>query len=403
MSNILIAISGSIAAYKIPLLIRQLTKNGDRVRCVLTASAHAFITPTTLQALSGEIVRSELFNDAHEAAMGHIELAKWADALLIAPATANLIAKLAHGIADDLISTLYLATPAPVLIAPAMNQQMWQHPATQANLQTLEQRPNHHILPVGYGQQACKDIGAGRLLEIEEIYTHLQHTLHPSNNYLNNLTIAITAGPTREAIDPVRYISNHSSGKMGYALAQAAQQHGANVLLITGPTALPPPANVHTIHVTSALEMYQAVEQTQCDIFIGTAAVSDYRPAQPSKQKQKKTLHGMPEITLIENPDIIASVANRTHNRPFVVGFAAETEHLIPYAQAKLKQKNLDIIIANNVSDNIFNADDNQVTLITANEQHSLARQNKQQLAHQLLHYIFNQYKGQQHDPHTTT
>lgn len=395
MTNYLIAITGGIAAYKIPLLARLLIKRGDKVRFVLTESAKAFVSPLTLQAISGHSVRSELFDPQAEAAMGHIELARWADVLLIAPATANSIAKLSVGIADDLLSTLYLATTAEIVIAPAMNQQMWQHPATQHNLQTLSARAKHHILDVATGAQACGEFGPGRLLEPETIISASDACLRQCQDY-QGIRLTITAGPTQEAIDPVRYLSNHSSGKMGYALAEKALKRGANVTLISGPTALSAPSNAQVIPVVSALEMLEAAQTARADsdIFIGAAAVSDYRIAQPATQKQKKNQLEALKFELVENPDIIATIAHSDAQRPFVVGFAAETENLLDYAQAKLKRKNLDIIIANDVSSDVFGADDNAVSIISNNDSIHLPRQAKTTLADTLLDHILAAYQA---------
>lgn len=394
MRNILLGITGGIAAYKSIFLCRELQRQGYRVRCVLTQAAETFVTAQTLQAITGEAPRRDLFDSTAEAAMGHIELARWADLLLIAPATANTIAKLSHGIADDLLSTLYLATTAEIVIAPAMNHQMWLHPATQANVATLRAREKHHVLSVGVGAQACGEIGPGRLLEPEEI-VHDINALFPQD--LRDKTLTITAGPTQEAIDPVRYLSNRSSGKMGYALAQAALDRGAKVNLITGPSALTPPAGCTVIAVTTAQEMYsQSLTYAPLsEIFIAAAAVSDYRIANPAAQKQKKTGSGTLTLELIENPDIIAAVAALDKpQRPFCVGFAAETEHLIAYASAKLTRKHLDLVVANDVSDNVFGSDSNQVVLLDKTGQTALPRQTKARLADAILTHILTRLKG---------
>ena len=386
MKHILIGISGGIAAYKSIEVARLVQKKGHKIRFVLTESALAFVTPLTLQALSGEPVRCELFDSTAEAAMGHIELARWADTLLICPATANTIAKLAHGIADDLLTTLYLATDAEIVIAPAMNRLMWQHPATQTNLDILKSRAKHRILPVGEGLQACGETGPGRLLEPADIAAQLL----PKRDY-EGQRLTITAGPTREAIDPVRYLSNHSSGKMGYALAAAAAKRGAQVTLISGPTNLPTPPQVTRIDVVSAEDMHRAAQQyaPQSDIFIAAAAVSDYRIAKPHAQKHKKTVHGELNLSLIENPDIVAGVAALPNGeRPFTVGFAAETEHLLEHARAKRARKNLDLIIANDVSEGVFGSDHNRVTIISAKDETPLSEASKTALADQLLDHI---------------
>lgn len=393
MNKLLLGISGGIAAYKSIQLVRLLKQQDYEVRCVLTESAQTFVTPQTLQALTGEIVRTDLFDAQAEAAMGHIELARWADCLIIAPATANTLAKLANGIADNLLTTVYLATNAPILLAPAMNHQMWQHPATQENCQRLQARENHFIIPVGVGEQACGEVGAGRMAEPETIIEYLNAHL---NHDWTGIHLTLTAGPTREPIDPVRYISNHSSGKMGYQIAAAAARRGAKVTLISGPTALPTPTGVKRINVNTALEMHQAAltYAPQSDIFIGVAAVADYRVENPANQKQKKNIHGIPTLTLIENPDIITDVAALKVHRPYTVGFAAETENLLTYARDKRQKKQLDLIIANDVSENVFGADENSVTLISAEAEISLPCQAKAQLADTLLTHILQHYRN---------
>ena len=317
--NIVVGITGGIAAYKAAELTRLLIKEGAGVRVVMTKAAQTFITPLTFQALSGEPVRSELFDPAHEAAMGHIELARWADLILIAPATANLIAKLAHGRADDLLSTLCLATAAPITVAPAMNQQMWQSDATRDNIKHLQARDVTILGPVN-GDQACGETGPGRMQEPERILTRIKHIFTPRR--LEGKRILITAGPTREPIDPVRYLSNRSSGKMGFAIATAAVQAGATVTLIAGPVSLEINKAVKRINVETAVNMHTKVLEhiDLCDIFIATAAVSDYRPETMETQKIKK---GADRLTLLlrRNPDILGDVADRSI-RPFCVGFA---------------------------------------------------------------------------------
>lgn len=380
--NILLGISGGVAAYKAIILARLLQKQGHRIRFVLSEHAQAFVSPFTLQAISGEAVRSALFDEHAEQGMSHIELARWADLYLIAPASANTLAKLAHGIADNLLTTLYLATPAEIVIAPAMNQQMWAHPAVQDNLARLAARARHRILPVGEGEQACGDIGAGRLLEPEDIVAALF-----AQKPLAGKHIVLSAGPTREAIDPVRYLSNHSSGKMGYALAQAAAAQGARVTLVSGPTQLPVPPGCERVDVVSAEEMYQAVmaHATGADCFIAAAAVSDYRVAEVAMHKHKKTVHGVLSLQLVENPDIVASVAALGAGRPYVVGFAAETDNVLAYARDKRVRKRLDMIIANDVSAGVFASDDNCVTVITADGETLLPTNRKSVLAEQIL------------------
>ena len=386
--NILIGISGGIAAYKIPHLVRLLKKQGDNVRIVHTAHAAHFISPTTLQAVSGEAVRHDLFDPAAEQGMGHIELARWADAYLIAPATANILGKLAHGIADDLLTTLYLATNAHIYLAPAMNCHMLAHPAVQANLATLAARPNHTVIPSDSGAQACGDIGAGRLPEPET----LRDWLTPKRDW-QGIHLTVTAGPTREAIDPVRYLSNHSSGKMGYALAAAAARRGAAVTLISGPTALPTPPGVTRINIESAADLLAAALAQPGDIFIAAAAVADYRVAHPAAHKQKKQGDAGLTLQLVQNPDIVATIAALREHRPYTVGFAAETDNVLAYARDKRARKNLDLIIANDVSRDVFGADDNAATLIAADGETTLPRQAKTALADSLLTHILNHWK----------
>ena len=384
--HIILAISGGIAAYKSAELVRLLIKSGAQVQVVMTSGAIEFITPLTLQALSGNPVHQHLLNPQAEAGMGHIQLARWADLLLIAPASANVMARLAQGQANDLLTTLCLATDAPVLLAPAMNQAMWQDQATQDNLQTLQAR-GLQIHGPAEGEQACGDIGAGRMLEPNELLAAVKAQF--SQGLLDGKTVVITAGPTREAIDPVRYISNHSSGKMGYALAQAARDQGATVILISGPTQLAQPEDVTFVAVESAQDMLEASLRagSSADYFIATAAVADYRPAIASEQKLKKQNadHGL-TLELTQNPDILTTMSNQ-HPHVIHVGFAAETQDLILHAQDKLKRKGVHMIIANDVSntDIGFNSDNNQVSLITSGGVEDLPLLSKQQLARQLI------------------
>ena len=384
--HIILAISGGIAAYKSAELVRLLIKSGAQVQVVMTSGAIEFITPLTLQALSGNPVHQHLLNPQAEAGMGHIQLARWADLLLIAPASANVMARLAQGQANDLLTTLCLATDAPVLLAPAMNQAMWQDQATQDNLQTLQAR-GLQIHGPAEGEQACGDIGAGRMLEPNELLTAVKAQF--SQGLLDGKTVVITAGPTREAIDPVRYISNHSSGKMGYALAQAARDQGATVILISGPTQLAQPEDVTFVAVESAQDMLEASLKTgsSADYFIATAAVADYRPTIASEQKLKKQNadHGL-TLELTQNPDILTTMSNQ-HPHVIHVGFAAETQDLILHAQDKLKRKGVHMIIANDVSntDIGFNSDNNQVSLITSGGVEDLPLLSKHQLARQLI------------------
>ncbi len=383
--KIVLGISGGIAAYKCAELVRRLKEQHCDVKVVMTESAKHFITPLTMQAVSGEIVSDSLLDPAAEAAMGHIEFAKWADLILVAPATSNIIAKMAAGIADDLLTTLLLATPAQVAIAPAMNQQMYAHPATQANLATLKAR-NVLIWGPGKGEQACGDVGAGRMLEPQQLVELC--TAQPQPQLLAGKTITITAGPTREAIDPVRFISNHSSGKMGYALAHAALQLGAKVNLISGPVTLAPPAGAKLISIESAEQLLaESLHYApQSDAFIGCAAVADYRAANVATQKMKKQGDEL-TLSLVKNPDVVATVANLTKNRPYTVGFAAETQNVASYAKGKLSNKNLDMICANDVSKSGlgFNADDNALTLYWQNEQLELPTNSKTAIALEVI------------------
>ncbi|ARN74172.1 bifunctional phosphopantothenoylcysteine decarboxylase/phosphopantothenate--cysteine ligase CoaBC [Oceanicoccus sagamiensis] len=391
--QILLGVTGGIAAYKAAELIRRLQDFGAEVRVVMTKAAQEFITPLTLQALSGNPVHCDLLDTEAEAAMGHIELARWADLVLVAPASADFMARLATGQADDLLTTVCLATDAGIAIAPAMNQAMWRDAATQANLATLINKPVAIFGP-GDGSQACGDIGPGRMLEADTLAEMTAEQFQ--SNALDGVNVVITAGPTREAIDPVRYISNHSSGKMGFALAQAAVEAGASVTLIAGPVALVSPERVKRIDVDSAEQMHQAAMDSlaNCDMFIGAAAVADYRPAQIVEQKIKKSADSM-SIELVRNPDIIAAVASHPQ-RPFTIGFAAETQDVISYAKGKLAKKKLDLIIANDVSDSEigFNSDNNAVTVIWNGGEKAMALASKQQLSRCLLSEIAEKYKN---------
>ena len=363
--RVLLGVTGGIAAYKSADLVRRLQDDGADVRVVMTRSAQEFITPLTMQALSNHPVHLDLLNTETESVMGHIELARWADVVLIAPATADFIARLTAGHGDDLLTTICLAAECGVIVAPAMNQAMWAKPSTQQNKQLLMQR-GVALLEPDVGVQACGETGAGRLMDVQEIVTALASRFKTAS--LAGRHIVITAGPTREAIDPVRYISNHSSGKQGYALALAGIEAGARVTLISGPTNINPPDRATVIAVQSADEMLAAVMSSisDCDIFIGVAAVADYKPASVERQKIKKSSGNAMELHLIKNQDILKTVAN-LENRPFTVGFAAETENVIEHARTKLAAKNLDMIIANNVADTSigFNSDHNETTIIT--------------------------------------
>lgn len=390
--HILLGVSGGIAAYKSAELVRRLQDLGAQVRVVMTPAAQEFITPLTLQALSGNPVYTALLDPEAEAGMGHIELARWADLLLIAPCTADLIARLCQGQGNDLLSTIVLACQAPLAIAPAMNQAMWGHPATQENLTRLVERG---VLVFGpeSGTQACGDIGLGRMSEPDRLAREVADCFN--SGLLAAVNVTITAGPTREAIDPVRYISNHSSGKMGFALAQACAEAGANVTLIAGPTSLATPPNVRRIDVISAADMLAAAQAASADIFIGAAAVADYRPQEIAPQKIKKqgTQTDTMSLVLVRNPDIIATIAAQA-KRPFCVGFAAETQSLIEHALDKLVRKKLDMVIANDVSiaDIGFNSDDNAVTVICADHQERLDARSKHQLARDLVQRIAQAY-----------
>ena len=400
--HILLGITSGIAAYKTPMLVRALRAVGAEVQVVMTPRAHHFVTATTLQAVSGRPVRQDLWDEAAEAAMGHIELARWADLVLIAPATANNLAHLAAGMADDLLTTLCLATAAPVVVAPAMNQQMYQHPATQKNLAALA-KYGYQILGPASGEQACGEEGPGRMVEPDEIVAFLLQS-----GPLANLTVAapaadtplkgrrvmITAGPTQESIDPVRFISNHSSGLQGISLAEAALQAGAQVILVAGPKVPECAPEIERIDVISALDMQNAVHEhlPGVDIFIGVAAVADYRPAQAATTKMKRSGAEQATMTLelVENPDIIKSVANHSARPALVIGFAAETNDAHKHAREKLHKKSLDAVVVNDVSDPSigFNSEQNAATLIYAQGEVVLPLQSKRQLSATLIRQI---------------
>lgn len=390
--KILLGISGGIAAYKCAELTRRLIERGAEVRVVMTKAAEAFITPLTMQAVSGKPVSDSLFDPAAEASMGHIELAKWADLVLLAPATADLIARISAGMGNDLLSTLVLATDAPVAVSPAMNQQMYRNVATQENLVTLERR-GYTIWGPDAGEQACGDVGPGRMLDPMELVHRCEDFFGPKP--LEGKRVLLTAGPTREALDPVRYLSNHSSGKMGFAIAQAAVKLGAKVTLVAGPVTLATPVGVQRIDVISAVDMHQTVmsHAASHDIFIGCAAVADYRPESIAEHKIKKTAENDNlVITMVKNPDIVASVGAMTENRPFTVGFAAETQDVEKYARDKLLKKNLDMICANDVSiaGQGFNSNDNALTIYGRDCEQSLPLASKAQLAQSLMLLINN-------------
>ena len=388
--RILLGVSGGIAAYKTAELVRRLRAEGAEVRVVMTRTAAAFIGPMTLQAVSGHPVRTELFDSEAEAGMDHIALARWADLVVIAPATADLIARLANGLADDLLTTLVLATEAPLALAPAMNHRMWAHPATCDNIRTLIARGVRLIGP-DVGEQACGENGPGRMSEPVDIVRAL---LPRCDRPLQGVRVMLTAGPTREPVDPVRYVGNRSSGRMGFALAGALQRKGARVCLVAGPTALEPPAVAELVRVETALQMERVVMSrvAETDLFVAAAAVSDYRPEAPVGQKIKK---GAPElvIRLVRNPDILSQVA-AADGGPFVVGFAAETDRVEDYAREKLQRKGLDMIAANRVGGarGGFEDDENALLVLWPDGQASLPMMPKAQLAEQLSDLILERY-----------
>ncbi|HBV39127.1 MAG TPA: bifunctional phosphopantothenoylcysteine decarboxylase/phosphopantothenate--cysteine ligase CoaBC [Erwinia sp.] len=392
--RIVLGVSGGIAAYKAPELVRRLRDRGAEVRVVLTSAAKAFITPLSLQAVSGHPVSDDLLDPAAEAAMGHIELGKWADLVILAPATADLIARVAAGMANDLATTICLATAAPIAVVPAMNQQMYRAAATQHNLQVLQAR-GLMIWGPDSGSQACGDIGPGRMLDPLAIVDEAVNWATPQHD-LAHLNIMVTAGPTRESLDPVRFITNHSSGKMGFAVAAAAAKRGATVTLVAGPVALTTPPGVKRIDVVSALEMEQAVMATAASqhIFIAAAAVGDYRAAEVSSEKIKKQGDEI-LLKMIKNPDIVAEVAAMQQNRPYVVGFAAETRNVEEYARQKRIRKNLDLICANDVSKagHGFNSDTNALHLFWQEGDKALPLGDKPLLGQQLLDEIVSRYE----------
>ncbi len=394
--RILLGVSGGIAAYKACELVRRLRDRASEVRVVMTANATRFVSPATFQALSGQPVHTSLWNENAEAAMSHIELARWSQQILVAPASADLLARLAHGLANDLLTTVCLATQAPLLVAPAMNRLMWTHPATQANIATLRRR-GVRVLGPDEGSQACGETGPGRMLEVAAIMAALNHA-RPGP--LHGLHVLVNAGPTYEDIDPVRFIGNRSSGRMGFAVAAAAVQAGAQVVLVAGPVVLDTPAGVERrINVRSAAEMYAAMlaEVKQADLVIAVAAVSDLRPLDVSPVKLKKPL--LPEaIRLVENPDIVAAMSAQ-QPRPFVVGFAAETESLQAHALDKLRSKNLDMIAANLVSEGLgIEAEDNALDLYWHEGHVRLERANKETLAVRMVEQIAQRYQASRGD-----
>lgn len=382
--RILLGVSGGIAAYKSAELVRQLRTCGARVRVVMTRAACEFITPLTLKALSGEPVWSEWSDE--DVAMGHIELARWADRILIAPATADMLARLAQGHADDLLAAICLASGTPLLVAPAMNQAMWRHPATLANVETLRQR-DVRVLGPADGEQACGDVGPGRMLDPAELVERLSQDFAAAK--LAGVKVVITAGPTREPLDPVRFLSNRSSGKMGYAVARAAAEAGAYVVLVTGPVSLEAPPGVHCLHVETAQQMNDAVmgQMDGCKVFIAAAAVADYRPATVSEQKIKKKETGS-RVELEPTEDILSRVSSMK-KRPFCVGFAAETENVAASAQKKRLSKGVELIAANRVGSGIgFDSDENQLLLIWEGGSLELQKDSKTRLARHLVDQI---------------
>lgn len=392
--RVLLGVTGGIAAYKSADLVRRLRDAGADVRVVMTRGAQEFITPLTLQAVSGKSVHTQMVDTESQTGMEHIELARWADAVLVAPASADFLARLAQGRADDLLTALCLATTAPVAVAPAMNAQMWDNPATQANMLTLRRRAVHVFGP-GAGDLACGEVGAGRLLEPAELVSLTAQLF--DTGALDGLTLLVTAGPTWEAIDPVRGLTNRSSGKMGYAVARAAAEAGARVVLVSGPTTLSDPERVQTIRVTSTQEMHEAVHARvrDADIFIGVAAVADYRPAHAAAQKLKKGAERL-TLELVKNPDILASVA-ALERRPFTVGFAAETEQLEQNARKKLVEKRLDLVCANRVGDGLgMGTDSNQLLLIDATGTLALPVADKDKLARELIQHLSRKYHASQ-------
>ena len=398
--RVLLGITGGIAAYKAAELVRLLTKSGAEVQVVMTAAAQAFITPLTLQALSGNAVRTSLLDEQAELGMGHIELARWATQLIVAPASADFIARMAAGMADDLLTTILLAYNGPVFIAPAMNQAMYANPLTQRNLHSLaDLLPSLTILGPASGEQACGDVGPGRMLEPAEIIKQINTA---SEQLLAGKKVIITAGPTREPIDPVRYISNHSSGKMGYAIAAAAAAAGAEVTLISGPVSLSAPAAVQLINVTTAVEMSEAAMANSrgAAVFIATAAVADFRPDKTSYQKLKKsTADDTLDLHLVQNPDIVAQIASMDTERPqIVVGFAAETQNAEKYGADKLVRKKLDMIVINDVSEAGlgFGSDYNKVTVLNRRQRIGIGPCLKTDIARQLISLVAEQLQSPQ-------
>ena len=387
--KLLLCVGGGIAAYKSLELVRRLQDAGAQVQVAMTAGAQQFVTPLSFQALSGHPVRTTLWDSAAEAAMGHIELARWADRVLIAPATADLLAKLAHGAADDLVTTLCLATTAPITVAPAMNHRMWGHPATLANVETLRARGVQIVGPAD-GPLAEGESGPGRLSEPHEIVAALEASASGSDSALRGLKIVVSAGPTYEDLDPVRYLGNRSSGKMGFAVAASAARRGAEVVLVSGPVNLPTPAGVRRVDVRSAAQMHAAVFAAfPADLYIGAAAVADYTPREPASNKIKKSNESL-ALDLVRTPDILSEVASQTQGLKLVVGFAAETENVAGYARGKLVAKRLDLIVANRVgvADGGFESDRNAMTAFWKDGERVFAAGPKTRLADELIDLI---------------
>jgi len=403
-TRVLLGVTGGIAAYKAPELVRRLVERGCEVQVVMTDGARRFVTPLTFEAVSGRRVRDDLWDPEAEASMGHIELARWADVVVVAPATAHFMAQLAGGLAGDLLTTLCLATTAPIVLAPAMNQAMWANTATQANRALLEAR-GVRLLGPAEGDQACGEVGPGRMLEPLAIATALLET--PGRVHLKSLAglkVLVTAGPTREPIDPVRYITNRSSGKMGYALAAAAREAGADVVLVSGPVALPAPAGVRRVEVETADELYAKVHEEikGVDIFVGCAAVSDYRPQKAATQKIKRTANEL-ELSLVRSPDTLASVA-QLPSPPFTVGFAAETQDVARHAREKLVKKRIDMIAANQVGrDCGFDRETNALTVYWPGGELALGEGSKPGLARRLVELIAERYRAARREVRSTS
>jgi phosphopantothenoylcysteine decarboxylase/phosphopantothenate--cysteine ligase len=398
--KVLLGVTGGIAAYKTPDLVRRLREHGAEVRVVMTRSAEKLVAPAVFQAVSGQPVRRDLWDEQAEAAMGHIELARWADLVVIAPATAHVMAQLAAGLAGDLLSTLCLVTAAPIVLAPAMNHSMWRHPATQANRAALESRGARFIGPAE-GDQACGEAGPGRMSEPANILAALTAIAEvPGAGSLAGLRVLVTAGPTREPIDPVRFVSNRSSGKMGFAVAQAAAAAGARVTLVAGPVSLPTPSGVERLDVETAGQMQEATlaRAAQADIYIGAAAISDYRPDPVPQQKIKKKADTL-ALSMVKCPDVLAAVA-ALPDGPFTVGFAAETENLEAHALAKLRDKKLDMVVANQVGTDLgFDRDENSAVVLWTGGRQELPRAAKAELARALVALVADRYRAVRRAP----